>query len=140
MSEVESGASADSASDLGRQFEAELQAGSDPSVDEFLLRAGVDPRLAPPDVLHELRALAAEYRFLALAAGEGVTAGPAKPTLPAPDHDGRTVLLVTHNPRDACFADEVRFLVDGQIAQDQVLRGRGTKVERVHEALSALRI
>ena len=56
------------------------------------------------------------------------------------DHDGRTVLLVTHNPRDACFADEVRFLVDGQIALDQVLRGRGTKVERVHEALSALRI
>src|SRR6185436_17424698 len=29
------------------------------------------------------------------------------------DEDEKSVLLVTHNPRDAAFADEVRFLVDG---------------------------
>src|SRR5262245_32364497 len=30
------------------------------------------------------------------------------------DDDGRAVLLVTHNPRDATFADRVLFLVDGE--------------------------
>ena len=48
---------------------------------------------------------------------------------------GGTVLLVTHNPRDATFADEVRFLVDGRIA-DVVLR-RPLAIEDVHAALAA---
>lgn len=52
--------------------------------------------------------------------------------------DGRTVLLVTHNPRDATFADEVRFLVDGRVA-GLVLR-RPMRVEDVHEALVGLGI
>jgi len=54
------------------------------------------------------------------------------------DRDRRTVLLVTHNPRDATFADEVRFLVDGRIAE-MVLR-RPMKIEDVHAALAKLAI
>ncbi|MAB80358.1 MAG: hypothetical protein CMJ89_13470 [Planctomycetes bacterium] len=56
------------------------------------------------------------------------------------DNDGRTVLLVTHNPRDAAFADEVLFLVDGQISSGRRLKGPGITVEDVHEALAALSI
>ncbi len=56
------------------------------------------------------------------------------------DEDGRSVLLVTHNPRDATFADRVLFLVDGELARDTELRGPGLHVDRVHEALAALAI
>jgi putative ABC transport system ATP-binding protein len=56
------------------------------------------------------------------------------------DEDKKTVLLVTHNPRDACYADRVLFLVDGELRAEPVLRGPGLAVERVHEALGALAI
>jgi putative ABC transport system ATP-binding protein len=56
------------------------------------------------------------------------------------DEDRRAVLLVTHNPRDAAFADRVMFLVDGELARDPVLRGPTIPVEDVHAALAALRI
>jgi putative ABC transport system ATP-binding protein len=56
------------------------------------------------------------------------------------ERDGRAVLLVTHNPRDATFADRVLFLVDGQLSAQGALRGPGLAVERVHEALAALHI
>ena len=56
------------------------------------------------------------------------------------DDDGRSVLLVTHNPRDAAFADRVLFLVDGALAPDTELRGPGLTVEDVHEALKGLSI
>lgn len=56
------------------------------------------------------------------------------------DHDGRTVLLVTHNPRDAAFADRVAFLVDGELASEPVLHGPDIPVEDVHEALARLHI
>ena len=55
------------------------------------------------------------------------------------DRDGRSVLLVTHNPRDATFADRLLFLIDGQLPSEE-LRGPGLDVERVHEALAALHI
>jgi putative ABC transport system ATP-binding protein len=58
----------------------------------------------------------------------------------AVDVDGRSVLLVTHNPRDACFADRVLFLVDGEIVKEPVLKGPGLKVEDVHAALAKLAI
>jgi putative ABC transport system ATP-binding protein len=58
----------------------------------------------------------------------------------ARDEDERSVLLVTHNPRDATFADRVLFLVDGELARDVELAGPGTAVEDVHEALSKLHI
>jgi putative ABC transport system ATP-binding protein len=56
------------------------------------------------------------------------------------DRDGRTVLLVTHNPRDAAFADEVRFLVDGELLDEPILRGPDLAVESVHAALATLHI
>lgn len=56
------------------------------------------------------------------------------------DDDRRAVLLVTHNPRDAAFADRVLFLVDGELALEPVLRGPSIAVEDVHAALAALRI
>jgi len=55
------------------------------------------------------------------------------------DRDDRTVVLVTHNPRDAAFADVVHFLVDGEIAE-RVLEGPDIPVEDVHAALAALHI
>jgi ABC-type lipoprotein export system ATPase subunit len=53
---------------------------------------------------------------------------------------GKSVLLVTHNPRDAAFADRVLFLVDGALAAEPVLRGPSIQVEDVHAALSSLHI
>ncbi len=54
--------------------------------------------------------------------------------------DGRSVLLVTHNPRDAAFADRVHFLVDGELASGAQLEGPGLAVEDVHQALAGLSI
>ena len=56
------------------------------------------------------------------------------------DEEEKSVLLVTHNPRDACYADRVLFLVDGELQREPVLRGPGLAVEAVHEALGALSI
>ncbi len=56
------------------------------------------------------------------------------------DEDGHTVLLVTHNPRDAAYADRVLFLVDGEIDPGNELTGPDIPVERVHESLAALHI
>ena len=47
---------------------------------------------------------------------------------------------MTHNPRDATFADRVLFLVDGQLDAEHALTGPGLEVEQVHEALAALHI
>jgi len=56
------------------------------------------------------------------------------------DEEGRSVLLVTHNPRDATFADRLLFLVDGELAPDVELHGPGIPVEEVHETLASLHI
>jgi putative ABC transport system ATP-binding protein len=56
------------------------------------------------------------------------------------DADRKTVVLVTHNPRDATFADRVLFLVDGALDQEHALRGPRLTVERIHEQLAALHI
>jgi putative ABC transport system ATP-binding protein len=56
------------------------------------------------------------------------------------DEDGRSVLLVTHNPRDASFADRVVFLVDGHLAEGVELRGPDLPIEAVHQALEDLGI
>ncbi len=58
----------------------------------------------------------------------------------AVDEDGRTVMLVTHNPRDAAFADRVEFLVDGKLQAEAGLRGPDIAVESVHAALAGLAI
>jgi putative ABC transport system ATP-binding protein len=52
----------------------------------------------------------------------------------------RSVLLVTHNPRDAARADRVLFLVDGSLAPEASLQGPGLTVEAVHDALKGLSI
>ncbi len=54
--------------------------------------------------------------------------------------DGRALLLVTHNPRDATFADRVLFLVDGELARGRTITGPNIPVEHVHAALTELRI
>ena len=54
--------------------------------------------------------------------------------------DGKTVLLVTHNPRDAAYADRVLFLVDGEIDPAHALHGPDIAVEAVHESLAELHI
>ena len=56
------------------------------------------------------------------------------------DEDKKSVLLVTHNPRDAGYADRVLFLVDGEIQAEPVLRGPGIPVEDIHATLAALHI
>lgn len=56
------------------------------------------------------------------------------------DEDKRTVLLVTHNPRDATFADRVLFLVDGELDVEHALHGPDLAVESIHAALAALHI
>ena len=56
------------------------------------------------------------------------------------DDEQRTVLLVTHNPRDAACADRVLFLVDGRLAEGAELTGPGLSVDDVHEALKGLAI
>ena len=56
------------------------------------------------------------------------------------DEDGRAVLVVTHNPRDAAFGDRILFLVDGELAPDTELKGPDLTIEDVHEALKGLSI
>lgn len=56
------------------------------------------------------------------------------------DKDKKTVLLVTHNPRDAAFADRVVFLVEGKLAPGVELSGPNIPVESIHQSLAALGI
>ncbi|MBL8840296.1 MAG: ABC transporter ATP-binding protein [Planctomycetes bacterium] len=52
----------------------------------------------------------------------------------------RTVVLVTHNPRDARFADELHFLKDGRIDPAWSLRGGPLDEHRIHARLEELGI
>ncbi len=56
------------------------------------------------------------------------------------EQDGKSVLLVTHNPRDASYADRVVFLVDGHLAAGVELTGPDIPIESVHQALEDLGI
>ena len=53
--------------------------------------------------------------------------------------EGRTVVLVTHNPRDAAFADRVLFLVDGELS-DVTVSGADVSESEVISALQRLSI
>ena len=58
----------------------------------------------------------------------------------AVDEFGCTVVLVTHNPRDARFADELYFLKDGRIQHEHSLRGAEVNEDRIHARLAELGI
>ncbi|MBM4014478.1 MAG: ABC transporter ATP-binding protein [Planctomycetes bacterium] len=58
----------------------------------------------------------------------------------AVDALGRTIVLVTHNPRDARFADELHFLKDGRIDPAWSLRGDEIDEHRIHARLEQLGI
>lgn len=56
------------------------------------------------------------------------------------DERGQSILLVTHNPRDASFADEVHFLKDGELHAEQSLTLGAVNAESVGNSLMALGI
>ena len=56
------------------------------------------------------------------------------------DRFGTTVLLVTHNPRDAAAGDRVLFLHDGQMNQDHALTGGNFRAADVFRRLEELGI
>ena len=47
----------------------------------------------------------------------------------------QTIILVTHDPRVAAYADRIVFLKDGKIVDDNHLKGPG-KAEQIREQLS----
>jgi len=52
---------------------------------------------------------------------------------------GRTVLMVTHDPRIAAYADRIIFLKDGKVVDDTLLNGsNGEKARRLKEKVEAL--
>jgi len=58
----------------------------------------------------------------------------------AVDELKRTVLLVTHNPRDARFADELHFLKDGRVDLTKSLPKEDVNEARIHARLEELGI
>lgn len=54
------------------------------------------------------------------------------------DELGQTVLLVTHNPRDAAFADTIHFLQDGQIEARSSLSGNEVHEDRIAARMEKL--
>jgi len=56
------------------------------------------------------------------------------------DERGQTILLVTHNPRDAAFSDEVHFLKDGELHEEQRLEDDAVTPEAIAASLAALQI
>ncbi|MGW0576541.1 ABC transporter ATP-binding protein [Streptomyces sp. NPDC002920] len=52
------------------------------------------------------------------------------------DDDGRTVVMVTHDPLAASYADRVVFLVDGRVHGE--LTGAGTDPERIAATMAGL--
>ncbi|MEZ4671997.1 MAG: ABC transporter ATP-binding protein [Anaerolineae bacterium] len=51
------------------------------------------------------------------------------------DKFGQTMILVTHDPRVAAYADRIVFLKDGKIVDDNRLKGQGN-AEQIREQLS----
>jgi putative ABC transport system ATP-binding protein len=57
----------------------------------------------------------------------------------AADEWGRTIVLVTHDPRIAAYADRIVFLKDGQIVDENRLKGHGD-AEQIREQLGKVAI
>ncbi|NDJ75006.1 MAG: ABC transporter ATP-binding protein [Chloroflexi bacterium] len=47
------------------------------------------------------------------------------------DDFGRTLVIVTHDPRVAAYADRIVFLKDGQIVDENILKGGNTSEDQV---------
>jgi putative ABC transport system ATP-binding protein len=56
------------------------------------------------------------------------------------DELDQTLLLVTHNPRDACFADELHFLIDGSLQEQATLQGEEIHEDRIAACMEKLGI
>jgi len=56
------------------------------------------------------------------------------------DELGQTILLVTHNARDAACSDEVHFLKDGELHEEQRLEGERVTPAGIAASLAALGI
>jgi putative ABC transport system ATP-binding protein len=56
------------------------------------------------------------------------------------DEFRQTILLVTHNPRDAAFSDEVHFLKDGDLHEEAFLADGAVTPEGIDHALKTLGI
>jgi len=56
------------------------------------------------------------------------------------DELGQTILLVTHNARDAAYSDEVHFLKDGELHEEQRLAGEAVTPAGIAASLAALGI
>ena len=50
------------------------------------------------------------------------------------DELGRTVVVVTHDPRVASYADRVVLLVDGKVATDTTVTGEDQVLELMRSA------
>jgi putative ABC transport system ATP-binding protein len=57
----------------------------------------------------------------------------------ATDEWGRTIILVTHDPRIAAHADRIIFLKDGQIVDENRLKGQGN-AEQIREQLGRVAV
>ncbi len=55
------------------------------------------------------------------------------------DQLGQTMILVTHDPRVAAFADRIVFLKDGKIVDDNRLKGQG-KADQIREQLNKVAV
>jgi putative ABC transport system ATP-binding protein len=51
---------------------------------------------------------------------------------------GHTVILVTHNPRVAAYADRIVYLKDGAVADDERLGGRHPSASEIHKHWNGL--
>ena len=56
------------------------------------------------------------------------------------DEKGQTILLVTHNPKDAAQGDRVLFLKDGMVASDYTLIGNDVHERHIFDCLQKLGI
>src|SRR5450432_1382479 len=57
----------------------------------------------------------------------------------ATDDWGRTVILVTHDPRIAAYADRIVFLRDGQVVDENRLKGQGN-ADQIREQLNRITV
>ncbi|MFN2297964.1 MAG: ABC transporter ATP-binding protein [Anaerolineales bacterium] len=53
-------------------------------------------------------------------------------------HAEHTVVLVTHNPRVAAYADRIVYLKDGRVVDDERLDGRHPSASEIHKHLNGI--